>query len=749
MRRAKSGARLGKYILGKKIGEGGFGVVRCGVHEDTGDRVAIKILDKSQAQMMHMTPQVKKEIGLLTTLRHENIVSGVEVLSSSTRLFLIMELVNGGDMHSLVTKKKRLGVTETRTYFRCILKALHYCHSQGVYHRDLKLENLLLTKDGNLKICDFGLASVTENSKDSNANTLLSTMVGTEDYAAPEIVLGKAYAGNKVDMWSAGVILFTMLAGYCPFLGSEDRSINQDIVKVKYSFPKNFPAEVREVVKALLVFSPEKRPTAEEVLKMPWIHDPEDDARDAAARADTQEVPELKTESRVPAKDSVASQSTASSSQSSMGSTMSFSSAARLIDDFPAMYGAMRDPKTGIIVADRRFRFRVFTKSFLGNEAISWIAKYKRVTRDEALIIGQEMMDAGVFHHVCKEHSLSDDYLFYRFQEDDPANAHVLNIRQIWSQTQFTREPAEIARDLLLQLMKICSAHQSAESKLVDVPSVKKDVKYLMFRNSTAELQTVNLVTVSDSEKMAFLVNVHNLLLMHSRIHMGRYTGTHFDQKVRKFKYDIGGVSLSSDDLKSLFLVNRNSLEEDDESDSPNNVKNSFSRSSSLRSEGGGTFFKIFSNAAPEEHDPEDMQTLAPSSFKPYVLFALSDGSPGAPPIQPVSTSDMANKELVKFPRNHITRHIETVRLGHPATDNMEAFRFFYESSKGFSKNQYVKQVLDWIDETLDKMPGRVSDKFELVQKVKVRSLLLGKEKGKERLPINYTFVPFLSIPEH
>ena len=137
----KHSYRVGKYIIGKKLGEGGFGPVRSALNTATKERVAIKILDKGEIKDVQRVVQVRNEISLLTTLKHPNIVTGIEVLSSSTRLFLVMEYVDGGDMHSLVVKKRRLPFSDACRYFNNLLNALHYCHSHGISHRDLKVSD--------------------------------------------------------------------------------------------------------------------------------------------------------------------------------------------------------------------------------------------------------------------------------------------------------------------------------------------------------------------------------------------------------------------------------------------------------------------------------------------------------------------------------------------------------------------------------------------------------------------------------
>ncbi|KAG2552347.1 hypothetical protein PVAP13_9KG423500 [Panicum virgatum] len=211
--------RVGKYELGRTIGEGTFAKVRFAKNTENGDPVAIKILDKEKVQRHRLVEQIKREICTMKLVKHPNVVRLFEVMGSKARIFIVLEYVTGGELFEIIATNGRLKEDEARKYFQQLINAVDYCHSRGVYHRDLKLENLLLDAAGNLKVSDFGLSALTEQLK---ADGLLHTTCGTPNYVAPEVIEDGGYDGATADIWSCGVILFVLLAGYLPF---EDENI--------------------------------------------------------------------------------------------------------------------------------------------------------------------------------------------------------------------------------------------------------------------------------------------------------------------------------------------------------------------------------------------------------------------------------------------------------------------------------------------------------------------------------------------
>ncbi|XAR68728.1 Non-specific serine/threonine protein kinase [Bertholletia excelsa] len=203
---------FGKYELGKLIGYGGFGKVYQAKHSSTGQIVALKAISKQKVLKGGFTAHVKREISIMRRLRHPHIVRFSEVLATKKKIYFVMEFAKGGELFNKL-KKGRFGEDLSRRYFQQLISAVDYCHSHGVYHRDLKPENLLLDENWDLKVADFGLSAVSDQIRPDG---LLHTLCGTPAYVAPEVLAKKGYDGSKVDVWSCGIILYVMTAGYLP-----------------------------------------------------------------------------------------------------------------------------------------------------------------------------------------------------------------------------------------------------------------------------------------------------------------------------------------------------------------------------------------------------------------------------------------------------------------------------------------------------------------------------------------------------
>ncbi|PIN04277.1 Non-specific serine/threonine protein kinase [Handroanthus impetiginosus] len=179
----KAGKRkVGKYELGRTIGEGTFAKVKFAQNVDTGESVAIKVLAKSSILKYKMVDQIKREISIMKIVRHPCIVRLHEVLASQTKIYIVLEFVTGGELFDKIVHHGRLSENESRRYFQQLIDAVSHCHSKGVYHRDLKPENLLLDSKGSLKVSDFGLSALPQQGVD-----LLHTTCGTPNYLAPEV----------------------------------------------------------------------------------------------------------------------------------------------------------------------------------------------------------------------------------------------------------------------------------------------------------------------------------------------------------------------------------------------------------------------------------------------------------------------------------------------------------------------------------------------------------------------------------
>ncbi|TNM85604.1 hypothetical protein fugu_007875 [Takifugu bimaculatus] len=199
------------YEVYETIGSGGFAKVKLGRHILTGEKVAIKIMNKKD--LGDDLPRVKVEIEAMKNLSHQHICRLYHVIETSTQIFMVIEYCTGGELFDYIIAKDRLSEQETRVFFRQIVSAMAYVHSQGYAHRDLKPENLLIDEDHNLKLIDFGLCAKPKG----GLGYELMTCCGSPAYAAPELIQGKAYIGSEADVWSMGVLLFALLCGYLPF----------------------------------------------------------------------------------------------------------------------------------------------------------------------------------------------------------------------------------------------------------------------------------------------------------------------------------------------------------------------------------------------------------------------------------------------------------------------------------------------------------------------------------------------------
>lgn len=258
--------KVGKYEIGRTIGEGTFAKVKFAQNTETGESVAMKVLDRNTIMKHKMVDQIKMEIIIMKLVRHPNIVRLHEVLASRTKIYIILEYITGGELFDKIVHHRRVSEAESRRYFQQLIDAVDYCHSKGVYHRDLKPENLLLDSLGNLKISDFGLSAFPEEGV-----SLLRTTCGTPNYVAPEVLSHKGYNGAVADIWSCGVILFVLLAGYLPFDEIDLASLYSKIDKADFSCPSWFPVDAKSLINQILDPNPETRIRIEDIRKDEWF----------------------------------------------------------------------------------------------------------------------------------------------------------------------------------------------------------------------------------------------------------------------------------------------------------------------------------------------------------------------------------------------------------------------------------------------------------------------------------------------
>ncbi|KAI3353648.1 hypothetical protein L3Q82_004828 [Scortum barcoo] len=308
---------IGNYRLLKTIGKGNFAKVKLARHILTGREVAIKIIDKTQlnptslqkdsvwatvqACEVSFVPSLRppqsgaefqtgeqkgvvessrveagevgellREVRIMKTLNHPNIVQLFEVIQTEKTLYLIMEYASGGEVFDYLVAHGRMKEKEARAKFRQIVSAVHYCHQKNIVHRDLKAENLLLDADSNIKIADFGF------SNEFSAGNKLDTFCGSPPYAAPELFQGKKYDGPEVDIWSLGVILYTLVSGSLPFDGQNLKlkmdELRERVLRGKYRVPFYMSTDCEGILRRFLVLNPAKRCSLEQIMKDKWIN---------------------------------------------------------------------------------------------------------------------------------------------------------------------------------------------------------------------------------------------------------------------------------------------------------------------------------------------------------------------------------------------------------------------------------------------------------------------------------------------
>lgn len=258
--------RLHQYQFLRNIGEGSFGKVRLMRHRVTGQEVAIKTINRRKLISRDMAGRIEREIQYLQLLRHPHIIKLYTVITTKTDICMVLEYVPM-ELFDYIVKHGRLSERKARKLFQQIISAVEYCHRHKIVHRDLKPENLLLDDHFNVKIADFGLSNIMTD------GNFLKTSCGSPNYAAPEVIGGKLYAGPEVDVWSCGVILFVFLAGRLPF----DDDFIPTLFKKIQSGNFNFPPFVQpltgacNLIKRCLQVHPVQRITIPEIRQDPWF----------------------------------------------------------------------------------------------------------------------------------------------------------------------------------------------------------------------------------------------------------------------------------------------------------------------------------------------------------------------------------------------------------------------------------------------------------------------------------------------
>ena len=254
-----------QFILGKKIGQGTFATVRLATHIKTNEIVAIKILEKEKMKEIDKI-RSNREIKILKKMRHRNIVHLYNDINTEKLIYLIMEYVKGKELLTYINEKNKLNENESCYYFQQIISGIEYLEKLKIVHRDIKLENIIIEDNKNIKILDFGLSNFYQK------NNILYSSCGSLCYASPEMVEGKKYSGSCVDIWSSGIVLFAMLCGYLPFTDSNEQKLFKKIVEGKLYFPHFLSEQAKDLLNKVLTKDPLKRITINKIKKHPWFN---------------------------------------------------------------------------------------------------------------------------------------------------------------------------------------------------------------------------------------------------------------------------------------------------------------------------------------------------------------------------------------------------------------------------------------------------------------------------------------------
>ncbi|KAF2861277.1 Pkinase-domain-containing protein [Piedraia hortae CBS 480.64] len=256
--------RLAAYEVMKTLGEGSFGKVKLATHRLTGQQVALKIIARRKLVTRDMAGRIEREIQYLQLLRHPHIIKLYTVITSPSDIVMVLEYA-GRELFDYIVQNGRMAEDKARKFFQQIVCAVEYCHRHKIVHRDLKPENLLLDDKLNVKIADFGLSNIMTD------GNFLKTSCGSPNYAAPEVISGKLYAGPEVDVWSCGVILYVLLVGRLPFDDEYIPALFKKIAQGNYAVPSYLSSGAVRLIRKMLQVNPMNRISVPDIRQDPWF----------------------------------------------------------------------------------------------------------------------------------------------------------------------------------------------------------------------------------------------------------------------------------------------------------------------------------------------------------------------------------------------------------------------------------------------------------------------------------------------
>ena len=258
--------KMNFYKYGRLLGKGAFGKVNLSLHVLTGRLVAIKSINKSKLMNEKQRRKIMLETSIMKTLsKSNNIVKIFETYETKKHYCIVMEYICAGDLLSYIKKRGKLTEQVAKFIFKQIVLSLQYIHSHNIVHRDIKLDNILIDLDNNIKICDFGVSKIVKKGEP------MMEQCGTPAYIAPEILLNKGYEGFGVDIWSAGVVLYAMLGGTVPFKGNNIDELHDLIIKGEFKPLKDISPDATHLIRSILEVDPKKRIGTKDILVHPWL----------------------------------------------------------------------------------------------------------------------------------------------------------------------------------------------------------------------------------------------------------------------------------------------------------------------------------------------------------------------------------------------------------------------------------------------------------------------------------------------